>query len=136
MARGGGENELGEKEPSSPVVKWVNVWLIEMIKSGVQEKELRRADLPPVSVGELDWLHVVNRLKVMASVLPIAHSDMRSGKFIMSIPQMWKGTFQFHVEFAPGYEPESVKVRWRALPEEPGEGDAAPRGSPGPRRVP
>jgi hypothetical protein len=136
MARGGGENELGEKEPSSPVVKWVNVWLIEMIKSGARERELRPADLPAPQGEDVDWLRVVNRLKIMANVLPIAHPDVRSGKFFMRIPQMTKGTFEFRVEFAPGYEPESVKVRWRALPDEPGEGDAAPTGSPGPRRVP
>jgi hypothetical protein len=100
-------------------VKWVNLMLIHLRRQGVSEKVLTAADLCPgfgqeILCSEADleprqafWSKVVNRLKIMANLDPVACKEVVRGKIFLIFG---KKDCEIGVEFPPGLVPESVRV--------------------------
>lgn len=106
-----GEFEIQTREDLPLAVRIVNSIMEKLVLEPEGRTEVRLQDLP--ENARIDWPRIVNRLKILASVDPVAFPVARAGRFELFEN---RGHFWVRVEFPPGAAPESVRLVWRPAP--------------------
>jgi len=106
-----GEFEVQNRDELPVAVRIVNSIIGKLTCAPEGHKDVRPQDLP--DDVQINWPRVVNRLKVLASVDPVAFPTSRAGCFEIFEE---REHFWVRVEFPPGMSPESVRLVWRPAP--------------------
>ena len=106
-----GEFEMQSREDLPLAVRVVNSIIEKLVLAPEGRTEVRPQDLP--ESARIDWPRIVNRLKILASVDPVAFPVARAGRFELFEN---RDHFWVRVEFPPGATPESVRLVWRPAP--------------------
>lgn len=106
-----GEFEVQMREDLPLAVRIVNSIIEKLVRVPEGRTEVRMQDLPENE--RFDWPRIVNRLKILASVDPVAFPVARAGRFELFEN---RDHFWVRVEFPPGAAPESVRLVWRPAP--------------------
>jgi hypothetical protein len=89
-------NALKELREASPAKVWVNLLLLHMCRNSVSSLTLQRSKgIPPIPLeeevppGGFDFDRIINRLKVLAALDPVAYKEPRKGKISLCIHGTW-----------------------------------------------
>ena len=106
-----GEFEVQQKEDLPLAVRIVNSIIEKLVCAPEGHTDVCPQDLP--ENVRIDWPRIVNRLKILASVDPVAFAMPRAGRF-----ELFENSEHYwvRVEFPPGMAPASVRLVWRPAP--------------------
>ena len=100
--------DLDETVENTPVVRYVDDLLVEMVENGEWSKVLSPNNIPVNKKYEtVDYNHVVNRLKVMTGLNPYPYKEAVKGEIPLRVAA---SSYTMHIVVAPNDESLEVNI--------------------------
>lgn len=96
-------------EPDTPVRKYADILIYNMVKNEDFEKVLKPDDMPVnEESGNVDYKHVLNRIKVMANLNPFPSKEEVKGTINLRVAGV---EFYAHITVAPNDEFMQINIK-------------------------